>query len=167
MMSKIAMLLFLAVVAFGCHAQVPPSNHTVQLSWTAPQATGSWAGCTTANPCSYVISRATVASGATSYPGTAGTSYTPLNQSSPATETSFTDSGASGTTDCYIAQTIQGSAVSLASNAVGPLVVPANPLAPALKQPITAENAEPVLPLQPAGQEVAESVPLRLTVSLR
>jgi len=166
-MKKIGMLLLFAVAALGCHAQVPPSNHTVQLSWTVPQATGSWAGCTTTNPCSYVVSRATVASGTTSCPGTTGTGYTPLNQSSPATDTSFTDTGASGTTACYVAQTIQGSAVSLASNAAGPLVVPANPLAPTLKPPTTAQNAEPALPLEPSGTEVAESVPLRLTVRLK
>lgn len=125
------LVVLLAFSVIGCRAQVPPTNHTVTLTWSAPAASGSWAGCGAGQPaCSYVISRAVVSG--SSCPSTTGTSYTPLNQTSPATGTTFVDSTAAGLTACYIAQTLQGSAVSVPSNAAGPLAVPGNPLAPTI-----------------------------------
>lgn len=141
-LKKIAILaaaFVMAITVFGCHAQVPPTNHTVTLTWTAPTT-----GCSSGTPCSYVLSRATIAAGGTC-PTTSGTSYTPLNQSSPSTSTTYSDTTASGLVVCYIAQTEQGTAVSVPSNVAGPFTVPANPVAPALSG--NEAKAEPQLPL--------------------
>lgn len=130
---KVGIGIAAAVVMIGsvaCKGQVPPTSHTVNLTWTAPVAGGGWAGCTTAAPCSYVISRAPASGG--SCPATTGTAYTPLNQSTPATGLTYTDTTAAGLNVCYIAQTVQGVAVSVASNTAGPLAVSANPLAPSI-----------------------------------
>lgn len=136
-----------AVMAFaGCaHSQMPPTTHSVALTWTAPSASGSWAGCTTAAPCTYVVSRFT----GNTCPAVniATPNYTPLNSSSPVSATNFTDTGAAGLTTCYIAQTIQGSAVSLPSNIVGPFVVGATPGAPTAPNGVVADMKQPVLPL--------------------
>jgi hypothetical protein len=124
------MFASLLVLAIGCsRAQVSPTNHTVTLSWS--QATGC-----TATTCSYIISRATLASGVTACPATDGTNYTPLNSAAPVSGTSYVDSGASGTNTCYVAQTKQGSAISVASNSAGPLNVPANPQAPVINSTV-------------------------------
>lgn len=124
--------VFLAWITTGCaHAQVTPTNHQVNLTWTAPAASGSWGGCTTSAPCTYEVSRIALTTGATSCPApnVATPNYTPL---APATGTTFADTGATGLTACYIVQTEQGGAVSQPSNTAGPLVIPANPLAPSL-----------------------------------
>ena len=55
-------------------------------------------------------------------PSTSGTAYTPLNQSSPSTGLTFSEKPASGTY-CYIAQSVNGSVVSVPSNTAGPLTV--------------------------------------------
>ena len=125
--SIFAVFAFLGWLSIGCsQAQVAPTSFQANLSWTAPS------GCTTG--CTYVASRITLASGTTSCPAAnvATPNYTPLNSASPATGTTFTDATAAGLTVCYIAQTEQGGAVSVPSNVVGPLVVPAGPLAPTL-----------------------------------
>lgn len=157
-MTRFLPLLLLAG-ALGCaHAQLPPTNHTVSLTWSAP------AGCTSAAPCTYVISRATVVAGTTACPAPNLTTpnYTPLNQSAPATGLSYVDPTASGTTACYIAQTLQGSAISAPSNTTDPAVVPANPNAPSLGQPSVASLA-PVTPTSVyARYVVAELKPLNL-----
>jgi hypothetical protein len=149
-----ASFLFLGWLSVGCgHAQVTPTNHRVSLSWTAAAATGSWAGCTTASPCTYVASRITLASGTTSCPAPNVTTpnYTPLNPSTAVSTTTFNDTAASGLTACYIVQTEQGSAVSGPSNTAGPLVVPANPLAPSITG---SEAAVAPLPV-PVGNTAA------------
>jgi hypothetical protein len=151
-------LCVIVLISAGCHGQVPPTNHTVSLTWTAPSASGGWAGCTVAAPCTYVISRVTVTG--SSCPSTTGTNYTPINQSNPATTTSLTDSSASGLTVCYIAQTLQGSAVSNPSNTAGPLTVPPNPLAPSLNDGTVSEAK----PLEPNSEEVAV---IHLTAKVR
>ena len=119
-------ILALALIAGCAHSQVPPTVHSVTITITAP-VTGA----------TYVISRATGAS----CPATTGTAYTPLNQSAPISGTSYVDSAASGSV-CYIAQTVQGGAVSGPSNVAGPFVVPANPTAPV----ITGQSAKNDMP---------------------
>lgn len=116
-------LLPLFVIAAGCHGQVPASKgSTVVLTWTAP------AGCTT--NCTYILSRAT----GTTCPATTGTNYTPLNQSSPASATTYTDSAPpQGVSVCYVAQTVQGGLTSVASgpsNGGVPIAIPSLPSAP-------------------------------------
>jgi hypothetical protein len=138
----LALAAIIAVlVPIGCHGQVPPSpNPSVNLTWTASTS------CTVAAPCTYVISRATVTTG--SCPATTGTAYTPLNQSSPATGTTYTDSAPTASV-CYTAQTVQNnltSVASAASNSGTPLAVPVVPLAPgAPSASATAELAKPEL----------------------
>jgi len=115
-----ALILALALATVGCaHSQVPPTVHSVTITITPP------AGVSGAT---YVISRAT----GSTCPSSAATNYTPLNQSAPATGTSFVDAGVAGLSVCYIAQTVQGGAVSGPSNVAGPFVVPANPTAPSI-----------------------------------
>ena len=140
-MKKFFLALAFIALAAGCKSQVPPSNHTVLLTWTAPAT-----GCSVSTPCAYVLSRATVTG--TTCPATTGTAYTPLNQSAPVSALTYTDSTASGLSVCYIAQTVQGSAVSFPSNTAF-IVVPANPLAPALGSPTTSFNDVPVLQSYP------------------
>lgn len=123
-------ILVALVMVNGCHAQVAPTNTVVVLTWTQPSPSGSWSGCTASSPCTYVISRASSVAGAC--PATTGTNYTPLNQSSPASGLTYTDMSVSGSTLCYIAQTLQSGLVSMPSNTAGPFVIPANPVAPAI-----------------------------------
>lgn len=61
----------------------------------------------------------------TSYscPSSSGTAYTPLNQSSPTTSLTYTDSKPSAAVYCYIAQSVAGSQVSVPSNTAGPFTV--------------------------------------------
>ena len=53
-------------------------------------------------------------------PATTGTLYAALNQASPATGLTYTDSKPAAGTYCYIAQSELGTAVSLPSNTAGP-----------------------------------------------
>lgn len=129
--------MYLAIVclSIGCgHAQIKPTSSQVDLNWTPPAASGSWAGCTSSSPCTYVVSRIAIASGTSACPAANvdAPNYTPLNTNTPASGNSFTDAAASGLTVCYVVQTLQGSAVSLPSNVAGPFIVPASPLAPAI-----------------------------------
>ena len=140
-MKRPLFLLFLALAAVGCHAQVPTVSHEGIVSWGVPSATSTWTGCTTAAPCSYIVSVLKVASTATSCPASTGSNYTALNASSPATGTSYTDTIDAGSTVCYVAQTQQGVAISSASTpTVNPVTIIGNPLAPALSTPTVAEN---------------------------
>lgn len=158
---KYLALIFLAF-SVGCgHAQVRPTAFQVDLTWTAPAASGGWAGCTTAVPCVYVASRITIASGVTTCPAAnvATPNYTPLNTSSPAAGTSYVDAGATGLTVCYLVQTEQGSAVSGPSNVAGPFAVPASPLAPSLSGNQTVAEVMPV----PSGNSAAPVLSAKLT----
>ena len=140
-MKKLLALLALAPLALftiGCPAQVPPSQPaTATVTWTAP------ASCTAASPCTFVISRAPVTG--TTCPPTTGTAYTPLNQASPSSGTSYTDTTAAGVNGCWIGHTLQAGLVSGPSNSVGPLAVPAVPTAPSLASPKVAETSMPHL----------------------
>jgi hypothetical protein len=150
-MKKLLLLLpFLALTA--CHAQLPVTTHSVALTWTAPTSPA----CNAAAPCTYVISRAT----GTTCPAVNLTTpnYTPLNSSSPATGTSFTDTGAAGTSACYIAQTLQGGAVSVPSNTAGPFVVPASPGAPSTPNGTVADLIQPAVPKPNSGSDAPSVV---------
>ena len=118
-------LAFVAVVllAAGCHAQVPPAtNHVVNLTWTAAQPSGAWAGCTSAAPCTYGVYRCS-ASAATC----ASTSNTAWSEVTSATTrvsgTSYSDSSANGLTAFYVVKTFQGASSSDPSNMAGPLTL--------------------------------------------
>lgn len=161
---SLTLLSFLALgwLSVGCaHAQVAPTNHQVALSWTAPAASGSWAGCTASAPCTYVVSRFTGPACAAVNP--TSPNYTPLNAASPVSATNFTDTSASGLTTCYIVQTEQGTAVSGPSNVAGPFVVPANPLAPSLAG---SEAKVQTMPL-PTGDAAAPILTARLEGRIR
>ena len=154
--------------AIGCHAQVPPTTHKVVLTWNAPvTATGNaWLGCTTANPCSYILSRATLTTGTLLCPAPTGSNYTPLNQSSPTSALTYTDATAAGLTVCYIVQTSQimpgdtTPSISVASNTAGPFALPGNPTAPPLSGSETVAGSAPSAPmLTPDAQpEVAKEL---------
>jgi hypothetical protein len=146
-------------LSVGCgHAQVTPTNHQVSLSWTAPAASGSWAGCTTASPCTYVASRITITGTTCPAVNVSTPNYTPLNSSSPVSTVTFVDTGASGLTACYIVQTEQGSAVSQPSNVAGPFVVPGNPLAPSLTGQEAVAAPLPVPPGDAAAPVLTASI---------
>ena len=139
-MKRLAIGFFAVVlVAAPCRAQIPPSHApSVSINWQAPPAKRGWGGCTAKSPCSYVISRATVASGTRSCPPTSGTFYAKVGTTSNNTLT-FSDTTVSrGTLYCWIVQTQQGSAPVLTSqpstpsNRGVPLLIPAVPLAPAI-----------------------------------
>jgi hypothetical protein len=70
--------------------------------------------------------------------------------------TAYTDNTASGLTAFYAAQTYQSGAHSGASNIVGPLVVPASPLAPVVNG-TAADLVRPALkPIESGDPQVAK-----------
>jgi hypothetical protein len=172
-MRKIATMFFAALaLAAGaltaCHAQVPPTSHSVDLTWTAPVPVsgGVWqTPCGTAtgqSPCTYILSRITAANGATGCPVPSGTiTYTPINSSSPATGLTYIDSSVSGVTVCYIAQTVQLATTGSASNIAGPFTVPANPGAPTLGNGTVTKLDKPQPPMPPSSdpQVASEQTP--------
>lgn len=140
-MKKLLLLLpFLALTA--CHAQLPPTTHSVALTWTAPTSPA----CNTASPCTYVMSRLTVTG--TSCPAVNVTTpnYSPLNSANPVSLLTYTDTAAAGLTVCYTVQNVQGGAVSQPSNAAGPFVVPPTPGAPSTPNGTVADLVQPPLP---------------------
>lgn len=147
------------IIAAGCHAQVPPaSTSTVNLSWTAPAASGGWAGCTTAAPCTYAIYRATFAT-ASACPASTNTAYTEVtNPAARPSGTTFTDATASGTV-CYIGETVQGAANSGPSNTAGPATVAGVPLAPTLGTPVVAQTLQPA-----SSKQLAQNAPMSLRI---
>lgn len=156
-----AAYIALGWLSVGCgHAQVKPTAFQVSLSWTAPSASGSWAGCTAGAPCTYVASRITLTAGTSTCPAAnVGTpNYTPLNTASPVSAAVYLDTTAVGSTVCYIVQTEQGSAVSQPSNVAGPFVVPASPLAPSLSGNQTVAEVMPV----PTGNSEAPVLSAKL-----
>lgn len=172
-MRRIAMLLLmiaaLGFVAEGCHAQVPPTNYQVALSWTAPATS-----CTTATPCTYVLSRAVLAAGTVSCPQTSGTAFTPLNLATPVSTLTYNDAAASGETVCYIVQTEWTAAsagcstaapcFSLPSNTAGPFVLPGTPQAPTLTgtQQVAALDPEKTIPCPDCSITVPASTTTRV-----
>lgn len=125
-MKRLSLSILIIATAIGCRAQIPPTSHSVTLTWTGPCTSGQ-----TASQCGYVISSAIITG--SSCPSSSGTNYTPIqSQSSPLTTTTFVDLSVAGKTVCYVAQTVAGSAVTQPSNIAGPFTVPANPTAPVL-----------------------------------
>lgn len=163
---RIALALVFGLLSVGCHAQMPPTVHSVDLTYQAPVPVtgGIWQmPCGTAtgqSPCTYVMSRITVANGALSCPVPSGTAYTPLNSSAPANGLSYIDSGVSGVTVCYVVQAIQLGTTGNPSNTAGPLVVPANPGAPTLGNGSVAELTQPALPPTADSQVASERAPV-------
>lgn len=150
-MKNIIFLAVLATLTIGCgHAQITPAAHSVTLTWTAPAnpvnpPAGSWQGCGTPSTCTYVVSKALGNTcPAVVYNPTAGGdgNYTPLNQTNPATTTTYVDSSAAGPS-CFIVQTLQAGEYSLASNVAGPFTVPANPAAPVTNSTAVVAKANP------------------------
>jgi hypothetical protein len=164
-----------ALLAIGCHAQIPATSYVVDLTWTAPVASGTWAGCTTTAPCAYVASRLALAAGTTTCPApttVAPFNYTPLNTASPVSAAAYTDSTASGLTVCYVVQTVQtqpGSttaSASLPSAPTAPLVVPASPLAPGSVTGTPTVSAEAPAPaVAPATGNLMDLATVKLTPS--
>jgi hypothetical protein len=142
-------LLILAATACS-HAQLPPTSHGVNVTGSAPSA------CTATAPCTFVFSHAVLAAGVTSCPDTSGTTnYTPLNADSPSSAVAYDDTSSAGKTVCIIAQTKQGTSVSVASNAIGPYAVLPNPQAPTLNSG-QVSKAEPTKHmLMPTGNIAA------------
>lgn len=154
-------LLPLLAISAGCKAQVPPSTPLkVALTWTAPSA------CTTAAPCVFAISRATIASG--TCPATTGTAYA-LIGTSTSNATTYTDATASaGDINCYIAQTQQGTPVltSVPSNTAS-VTVPALPAAPSTLGGASTASLAPEKIIPSPEPTMAENEPLRLTAKMR
>jgi hypothetical protein len=128
----------------GCHAQVPASSSpTVALTVTASTS------CTSTAPaCTYIYSRATVATATTACPATTGTAYVPINQTAPAPGLVFTDSTPPSGYVCYVAQTVQSGMTSVASqpsNGGLPLTIAAPPTAPGPPSASPVAQAEPTV----------------------
>ena len=128
MFRRILILLVVLSVLVGCRNVPPVLNHTLTVSWTPPKAKENWIGCAIKEPCSYIVSKATLAAGSTSCP-LIDSSYVPLNVASPVFGTSYTDSSSAGLTVCFVVVTVQGNSMSIPSLPSGPTVVPANSVA--------------------------------------
>jgi hypothetical protein len=154
----LALLLLIA-----CHSQVAPTTgYNIVWTWSAPNSSSTWPGCTTAAPCTYVVSAVALAAGTTTCPATTGTAYAPLNSAAPATALTYTETGAAtGQTVCAIVQTEQSGATSVPS-ASASVAVPAIPLAPGAPVP-TTQSAQLEPQIQPSGQLAMNGQSLRLT----
>jgi hypothetical protein len=165
-MKKIlAVVIFAIASVAGCRGQIPPTVHTLTITVTnSPCAPG-----TPASTCGYVFSEAII-SGSTC-PATSGTSYSPVNQSTPVGQpltgnAIFVDNTVAGKTVCAIAQAVSGGAVSQPSTAIGPFAVPANLTAPALSSGAIADVRLPQLQPIP-GNTVASNELLMLKAEAR
>ena len=118
----VAVIAVFAVIATGCHGQLPVTQHTVTLTVTSNIPAGS----------TFVASKAVLSAGTPSCPAPTGSNYTPINASSPSTTGTFVDVTSAGQTVCEVMQLLSGGATSPASKTVGPYVVPANPTAPTI-----------------------------------
>lgn len=172
--STTALLILAGLTTAGCHAQAnPTSSPKVALTWTAPVASGTWTGCTTDAPCTYIIFRETVASASTSCDANTSSNYKQIGTSAT---TSYTDNGVSqGGYVCWIVQTSQGTPVlysdpSAPSNNSVALAVPAVPTAPGMPSATTesAQAEKPVVrPALPAAQTAWLDSPAPLRVHAR
>lgn len=136
-----SLLATLALLAAGCHAQIPAaSSYVVDLTWTAPTAQGQWAGCTVAAPCVYAVYRAPQSSGAC--PVSTSTQWVEVTTAATRPSgTAFSDATATGQV-CYAVVTFQGTANSGASN-TALATIPGTPLAPTLGTPSLVADALP------------------------
>lgn len=156
---KRLLLLSVVVLAAGCaHSQMPPTTHSVALTWGATTSGGT-------GPYVYVMSRVSVAAGTSACPAVTYATpdvpgnYAPLNSASPVTPASYTDTTATGTV-CYVVQAQDSvKAYGLASNAAGPFVLPTDPSAPVtLGGAVTADLVEPPLPAPAEGPDAPKVV---------
>lgn len=154
--SRMLVALFAVVALAGCaHSQMPPTTHSVALTWGAPTSPA----CNAAAPCTYVLSRISVTgSGPCPTANVTTPNYSPLNSASPVSSLDYTDTAAAGITSCYIAQTLQGGAVSQPSNAAGPFVVAPTPGAPSTPNGTVADLVQPPLPTPTQGPDAPKTV---------
>lgn len=145
----LALALFAVASVAGCHGQIPPpTTHVVNLTLTPP------ASCTTASPCTFAFYRCSGSSSACA--DTTNTAWSEIT--SPTTRVSgnsYTDSNASGLTAYYAAVTFQGTAHSGPSNIVGPLTIPASPLAPTVNGTTAQAEPLPLKAIDPGNPQVA------------
>lgn len=150
-MKKILAVAILSLAAVcGCRGQIPPaSTHVVNITITPPSS------CTAASPCTYAIFRCSAS--ATACGDTTNVAWTEITSSSTRISgTSYTDNNAAGLTAFYAAETYQSGGHSGASNIVGPLAVPASPLAPVVNG-ATADLVKPALKaIDPGTPQVAK-----------
>lgn len=161
-MKKIALAALL--IAAGCRAQVPPpTNHVVNLTWTAPVANSTWTGCTTSAPCVYAVYRCSAS--AATCANTSNTAWQEITTTSTRPSgTAYTDATANGLTAYYVVVTVQGSASSGPSNTAGPLVVPGVPVAPALGVGSVAQNNPPLIAIPSSEPTMAMAMNLKAHV---
>jgi hypothetical protein len=155
MRKMLVALVAVMALTVGCgHAQVPPTTHSVALTWGATTSGGT-------GPYVYVMSRVTVATGVKTCPDPTALplAYVPLNSSNPVTTVTYNDTTASGTV-CYVVQSKDSvNAYSAASNTAGPLVMPTNPNAPVtLGGAVTADLQQPALPQPTEGPDAPKTV---------
>lgn len=100
--------------------------HTILVSWTTPAATSTWTGCTTADPCTYGLGRASISKGGVC-PSATVASYPQLTTTSAL---SITDAAVTpGAEYCYVAWTIQD-ATDSALSSIAYATVPVATVAP-------------------------------------
>jgi hypothetical protein len=97
------------------------SPQTVVVSWAAPVASGSWAGCTTAAPCTYVVSVLAGACPSTVVGSSGWLQFTPV---SALTLTDTTETP--GATVSYVVTTVQNGFNAAPSNCAS-YTVPLDP----------------------------------------
>jgi hypothetical protein len=153
--SRMLVALFAVAALAGCaHSQMPPTTHSVALTWTAPTSPA----CNAAAPCTYVLSRISVSGTTCPAVNVTTPNYSPLNSANPVSSLSYTDTAAAGLTVCFVAQTLQGGAVSQPSNAAGPFVVLPTPGAPSTPNGTVADLVQPPLPMPTEGQDAPKTV---------
>ncbi len=163
-MKKIAAILMSLGLLAGCHAQVPPATtHAVDLTWTAPAATSTWAGCSTSAPCVYAVYRC--AGSATACGTLSSTAWAEITTAATRPSgVTYQDTGVSGgTTYSYVVETVQGSENSGPSN-VTTATVPQTPTAPAIGSPTVAHvDGQPLREPTMAGElaKIAPATALR------
>lgn len=164
-MHRLIMLSVLVLLfAAGCsNAQLPPSNG-YDVLWTVsiPAPANGWAGCGAGQPsCGLVISTLAVPAGTTTCPASTGSNYTPQQTAAaPASGTTWSQPGTTGTTQCAVAQLVQTQAgqsspsVSGASAPSNAVVSPALPLAPSVSgaQQVAALDKPKLQPTAPAPE---------------
>lgn len=149
MKRTIVIFAFLVLAAAGCRAQVPPAtSFKVNLTWNAPQATSTWLGCTTAQPCVFAVYR-TATTGATC-PAFTSTAWTEITTSAtrPSAD-AYSDKSAAGLDVCYVVETVQASANSDPSNTYQTIVPAALSSPGALSGANIAAMAPPLENLAP------------------
>lgn len=150
-MKNFLAIAILALGAVGCtHAQPSPTpGYNTLWTWTAPAASSTWAGCTSAQNCSYIVSTATVAAGTTTCPQPNGNNYVPQQTAATALTTiSWTQQNTTGQLLCAVVSTIWNGETSTASGPSNLVSNPQLPLAPGVPSgnPAVAEVEKPKLP---------------------